>query len=64
MTIYPVSIIDLNQRFSFNAEDFITVPEISLSLATAGELLSLHITVEGILSMTVVLYNTFSVPVQ
>ena len=40
MTIFPVSIIDLNQRFSFNVEDFITIPVIPEALATAGQLLS------------------------
>ena len=61
MTIFPVSIVDLNQRFSFTAEDFIDIPVIPEAIATAGELLSLHNTVEG---MVVVLYNTFSVLFQ
>ena len=64
MTILPVSIVDLNQNFSFNAEDFINIPVISEAIATAGEFLSLHNTKEGILSMVVVLYNTFSVLFQ
>ena len=59
-----ISIIDLNQSFSFNAEDFINISVIPEAIATAGELLSLHNTEEGILSMVVVLYNTFSVLFQ
>ena len=35
MTIFPVSIIDLNQRFDFNAEDFIRIPA-HAELATEG----------------------------
>jgi hypothetical protein len=37
MTIFPVSISDLNQRFNFTAEDFIDIPTNPNAIATAGE---------------------------
>ena len=37
MTIFPVSISDLDQRFNFTAEDFINIPTTPEAIATAGE---------------------------
>ena len=37
MTIFPVSFVELNQRFNFTGETFINIPMKPEALATSGE---------------------------
>lgn len=37
LTLFPVSIVNFSEHFTFNLDDFITIPTNSDAIATAGE---------------------------